>query len=91
MKYFVVMMFLFMTSGVFVAKDNNVCIKILDVDGIRLKGVEVKIYEAGKGWQISSTDENGDAYFTVSPINHCDVFVKIQLIFWIPNLKQVLF
>lgn len=49
MKYFVVMMFLFMTSGVFVAKDNNVCIKILDVDWIRLKGVEVKIYEAGKG------------------------------------------
>ncbi|MFR4037437.1 MAG: hypothetical protein ACLTZT_06400 [Butyricimonas faecalis] len=69
MKYFVVMMFLFMTSGVFVAKDNNVCIKILDVDWIRLKGVEVKIYEAGKGWQISSTDENGDAYFLIS-INH---------------------
>ena len=42
MKYFVVMMFLFMTSGVFVAKDNNVCIKILDVDGIRLKGVDTK-------------------------------------------------
>ena len=84
-------MLLFMTSGAFIAKDYNVCITILDVDGIPLKGIEVKVYEAGKGWHINSTKENGEAYFTVSPINHCDVFVQNPTHFWIPNLKQVLF
>ena len=76
MRYFIIMMFLVLTSGTLTEKSPNVCITVLDTDGVRLNGIRVRIYEAGRGWHVGATDKSGEVYFTVSPANHCDVFVQ---------------